>query len=195
MKFLFTPIVLFVLNLAGGTAKAANVCSSCQPYNIGDLVHRGSSWDSVFVGHAGFKGGNVSHVMPSDLPGKALQSTSLEAFINGHEYYGAKRLHSAPQHATHSAEAWIDWVDRVFDKLEFLACTGVDYDTRHTNQKGGRNDAGRFVFDCVGFAEHMWEYFGHNPTPDEFESGTGWPLTVYEQRDSPNVSDATWEPL
>jgi hypothetical protein len=37
--------------------------------------------------------------------------------------------------------------------------------------------------DCVGFTEHCYEYAGGNPTPDEFETGAGWPLTPREQRD------------
>ena len=144
VKFLFTQVMLFALNLAGGTAKAANVCGSYQPYNIGGLVHHGSSWDSVFLVHAGFKCGSLFHVMPTNIPGKALHMTSLEAFILGHELYGARRLHSSPRPLPHSPAALLNWVKGVFDKVEFLDRSGVDYDTRHRNQKGGHNDTGGF---------------------------------------------------
>ncbi|PIS47861.1 MAG: hypothetical protein COT17_01285 [Elusimicrobia bacterium CG08_land_8_20_14_0_20_51_18] len=49
------------------------------------------------------------------------------------------------------------------------------YSFTHTSQKGP------VEFDCVGFVEYVYEKIGLNPTPDDQETGAGWPLTPSEQ--------------
>ncbi len=49
------------------------------------------------------------------------------------------------------------------------------YSLTHESQKGPDK------FDCVGFTEYLYEKVGLNPTPDDQDSGWGWPLTPSEQ--------------
>jgi hypothetical protein len=52
---------------------------------------------------------------------------------------------------------------------------GHHYSDLHIYQKGPE------VFDCVGYGEYAYEAAGLNPTPDDQETGLGWPLTPAEQ--------------
>jgi hypothetical protein len=186
MRILFRA--LFVGAAFSGSALAQDrICPSCTPSNLGDLVHRDSSWDAAFVGHAGFKTLQINHVIPGQPAGQALGMVSLSNFIDAKPFWGGKMLLGVPRNDTSTADQWTAWTGRVFDKLEYLSRVGVDYDATHLSQKGGQGSRGRMVFDCVGFTEHMWEYFGYNPTDDSFEIGSGWPLTPREQRDSPRL--------
>jgi hypothetical protein len=54
---------------------------------------------------------------------------------------------------------------------------GHHYSDTHFSQKGPAD------FDCVGYTEAAYEAAGLNPTPDEYETGWGWPLTPSEQFD------------
>lgn len=58
-----------------------------------------------------------------------------------------------------------------------LAPQGKEYSDSHLSQKGP--DA----FDCVGYTEYAYEAAGINVTPDDYETGWGWPLTPAEQYD------------
>jgi len=56
-----------------------------------------------------------------------------------------------------------------------MGTLGIRYGDSHKHQKGPD------VFDCVGYAEYLYELVGLNPTPNKYEYGLGWPLTPYEQ--------------
>ena len=56
-----------------------------------------------------------------------------------------------------------------------IAKLGHHYSNSHFQQKGPE------YFDCVGFAEYAYEAASLNPTPDDQETGWGWPLTPAEQ--------------
>ncbi len=56
-----------------------------------------------------------------------------------------------------------------------IAKLGHHYSNSHFQQKGPD------YFDCVGFTEYAYEAAGLNPTPDDQETGWGWPLTPAEQ--------------
>ena len=181
-------LILCGVILVGAPASASSVCKRCEPQELGDLLHRDSTWDALFVGHAGLFLGEgaepIVDVAVGRKSSKALRRITLEDFKEGGSYWGAKALKGAPQRETLNEAGRSLWRQRVTDKIDFFMRSGVDYDLLHLTQKGGRSREGRFLFDCVGFTEHVWEYLGFNPTPDAFESGLGWPLTVREQRDS-----------
>lgn len=52
---------------------------------------------------------------------------------------------------------------------------GHHYSDTHFSQKGPED------FDCVGYTEYAYEAAGLNPTPNNQETGWGWPLTPAEQ--------------
>jgi len=56
-----------------------------------------------------------------------------------------------------------------------FAKLGHRYNNLHDTQKGP------LEFDCVGLTEYAYESAGLNPTPDELETGWGWPLTPAKQ--------------
>ena len=55
------------------------------------------------------------------------------------------------------------------------AKVGHHYSDTHFSQKGPED------FDCVGYTEYAYEAAGLNPTPNDQETGWGWPLTPAEQ--------------
>lgn len=55
------------------------------------------------------------------------------------------------------------------------AKVGSHYSDTHFSQKGP------VEFDCVGYTEYAYEAAGLNPTPNDQETGWGWPLTPAEQ--------------
>ncbi len=56
-----------------------------------------------------------------------------------------------------------------------IAKLGHHYSDTHLSQKGPED------YDCVGYTEYAYEAAGLNPTPDDQETGWGWPLTPAEQ--------------
>ena len=184
-------LIGLALALGFGMAQQAQagICSTCLPEESGDLLHRASGIDAAFVGHAGI---NLEEGVIADVtlrgPGRALDMVDLTTFLAGNTMWGAKRPKDRPQNI--DADAATLWQMRIRDKLEYFRRVGVTYDATHLSQKGtSRDDDGHFLFDCVGFTEHVLEYLGHNPTADEYESGAGWPLTPREQRDSDRLED------
>jgi len=116
------------------------------------------------AGHVGVYAGveNGEHmVIEGWLP---VRKVSLKVFIGNWPYYGNRTTPVRPTAAQRAAI--VDYV---------RAQLGKGYDMAHTGQKGPGK------FDCVGLAEAAYEAAGLNPTPDEFESGWGWPLTPTEQ--------------
>jgi len=169
---------------------ADRICRSCEPVGFGEILHRDSTWDAAFIGHAALHLDRIYDVSVGRAPGKALRAISLADFKAEGPYWGAKALKDRPRREAFSPEDWEQWQARVLDKVEFFMRSGVTYDYLHIFQKGKRTDGGHFLFDCVGFTEHLWESLGYNPTPDRYEKGWGWPLTVREQRDSPHLEHA-----
>lgn len=116
------------------------------------------------AGHVGVYAGveNGEHmVIEGWLP---VRKVPLKVFIAGWPYYGNRTTPARPTAAQRTLI--VDYV---------RAQLGKGYDMAHTGQKGPEK------FDCVGLAEAAYEAAGLNPTPDEFESGWGWPLTPTEQ--------------
>ena len=89
---------------------------------------------------------------------------------------------------------------KVVNRAREIASWRTKYDGAHNNQKGKwfkkcvkrkwgwawcvKEKRDFWESDCVGFAEHCFEYSGGNPSRKNFETGVGgWPLTVREQRD------------
>jgi hypothetical protein len=61
-----------------------------------------------------------------------------------------------------------------------MGTRGLRYSTTHFKQKGP------YEYDCVGYAEYLYEQAGLNPTEDKRETGPGWPLTPWEQFEATN---------
>jgi len=137
----------------------------------GDIVFRkgyfgllNSAIKAQTVGHVGIYSGieNGEHmVIEGWLP---VRKTTLKHFISDWPYYGNYTTAPAPTPAQRNLI-----LDYASSQL------GKAYDFTHGIQKGP------LKFDCVGLAEAAYESVGLNPTPDEFESGWGWPLTPTEQ--------------
>jgi len=116
------------------------------------------------VGHVGVYAGyeDGEHmVIEGWLP---VRKVPLKVFVGGWPYYG--NYTTSPEPTTAQRDLIVDYVREQL---------GKGYDMAHTIQKGP------VKFDCVGLAEAAYEAAGLNPTPDEFETGWGWPLTPTEQ--------------
>lgn len=116
------------------------------------------------VGHVGIYSG-MENGEPMVIEGWVpVRKATLEKFLNGWPFYGNYTTAPKPDAAQRGLV------------LKFAqAQLGKVYDYVHTAQKGPLS------FDCVGLAEAAYEYAGLNPTPDDFETGWGWPLTPTEQ--------------
>ena len=174
-----------IMDAGRGMAEAsAEICASCLPEFEGDLVHRDGTITSVYAGHAGIQSaGWIFHVTPGFGDRGLRIAFTLDKFLDGGgDFWGAKR------HLHINTRTQIE--ARLSDKIASHLRKGIRYDAGHLNQKGKLQADGTSVFDCVGFTEHVLEYLGHNATPDSYESGAGWPLTVREQRDSIYLSNA-----
>ncbi len=116
------------------------------------------------VGHAGiYIGFENDQPMVIDA-GLIMRKITLNFFIRDWPYYGNRTTFPAPDQP--QRKMIIDFA---------AAQIGKPYDMLHSTQKGPEK------FDCVGLTEAAYEYAGLNPTPDNLESGAGWPLTPYEQ--------------
>lgn len=116
------------------------------------------------VGHVGIYAGveDGEHmVIEGWLP---VRKVPLKVFVGNWPFYGNYTTLPGPSPAQRAAV--VDYA---------RAQLGRGYDMAHTVQKGPEK------FDCVGLAEAAYEAAGLNPTPDEFETGWGWPLTPTEQ--------------
>lgn len=116
------------------------------------------------VGHVGIYAGveDGEHmVIEGWLP---VRKVPLKVFVGNWPFYG--NYTTLPGPSTAQRAAVVDYA---------RAQLGRGYDMAHTVQKGPEK------FDCVGLAEAAYEAAGLNPTPDEFETGWGWPLTPTEQ--------------
>ncbi len=160
---------------------AANSCVwAIEP---GDIVYRKGCFGlpqeiigRLPVGHAAIylggggsngKGAMVVEAMPNDRVPPGVRKMSLGKFIAGWPYYGNRTVHPKPTQAQRS---------EICASAQSLI--GLPFDETHFVQKGPDK------YDCVGLTEKAYELAGLNPSPDEMESGWGWPLTPKEQFDS-----------
>jgi hypothetical protein len=143
----------------------------------GTAVHRNSSATAFFVGHAGiYFDGKVVHCTVGHDP-HAVRQDSFKAWKDGNEFWGYRR-------DKHSGVNYQNIVTQALERCSWR----TEYDGAHNNQKGkwfkewfsGKR---YWESDCVGFVQGLYEDNGGNPTPGEYETGAGWPLTVREQRD------------
>lgn len=195
-------IILSLFIISSGFAYSQDrICEACDPRMTGDIVHRASGFDSLFVGHAGIyvADNRFYHVtsIGSNIEA-ALQRVGWITFFSSEpgklrDSWGAKRPSSRPNGLS-AAE-----VSKLETETQNLMEVGVMYDFKHVNQKGKffRQPPGSEVlfgegymeFDCVGYVEGIYENprrgLNINLTPNELEEGPGLPLTVREQRDSP----------
>jgi len=144
----------------------------------GLVVHRNSPWSAAWIGHAGImiSENTVLHCTTERDP-HAVGQDSFEDWRAGYECWGYRR------DATHNVD-----LEKAISRALEIASWRTEYDGTHNNQKGEWFKGWMcgpeyWEADCVGFTEHCYEYAGGNPTPDEFETGAGWPLTPREQRD------------
>ena len=138
------------------------------PYNIiNDLP----------IGHvgvfAGFEKENnkikaiIIDCVPDYFEPGGIRKVSWKKFTHNfsYPYYGNR---TTPQKPT------LEQRDKIIS-MAYKMLKPKAYSLTHYSQKGPKE------FDCVGFVEYLYEKVGLNPTPDDQESGPGWPLTPSEQ--------------
>ena len=151
----------------------------------GDLIYTGGwtgipqSWvNELPVGHAGLFGGadvrngiitiTIYDCQPDDFKpvGGVRKTFSWGDFTQQHKYpfYGNRTSSVRPTRA-----------QRKLIIKAAIAKLGWRYNSTHIDPKGPD------TFDCVGYTEYAYEAAGLNPTPDNQETGLGWPLTPAEQ--------------
>ncbi|MBI4656707.1 MAG: HEAT repeat domain-containing protein [Elusimicrobia bacterium] len=156
----------------------------------GDLIYSGGLTGAPLiitgelpVGHAGIfagteiENGKITPVIADCVPnwfkpyGGVRKIIKWKHFLHNYKYpfYGNRTLKMPPDEKQRQ--------DIVQIALQ-MAAAGFKYTEKHLQQKGPE------LYDCVGFTEAVYERAGMNPTPNEKESGWGWPLTVAEQFES-----------
>ncbi len=122
---------------------------------------------------------------------RALKYISLDQFIDGNEFFGAKR------HVSTTSGLSLEQQVSLLGRIGFFDASRIEYDGNHLDQTGTffeknwYRDHAHWEFDCVGFVERILGDIQIDLTDRSFEVGAGWPLTVREQRDSPHrVVDA-----
>ncbi len=171
MKTFSSVFCLVFLMISSECLSKSRSCPICPAEKDGDVVHRGSKMFENFPGHAGvFLDGSYLHVTPDfDKDEAALRSTSLDGFLAGNKFWGAKRHKSTPKGLSTSQ------VDIIRKRIGTIREFGVVYDTLHLNQKGifksvdfstdkMIGNSGYYQFDCVGFTEHIYENIRNHPT-------------------------------
>ena len=191
--------ILTLLAFTFGSQAFGGICKTCPAKKFGDIVHRSSALDGFFVGHSGLYNGSDKyyHVAPGyDDAEAALQRTGAITFLRENDSWGAKRPQVRSSGLSSSEASKMETIIRQF--MEY----GVIYDADHRQQTGKYFSQpsgkvvvwkpGYFQFDCVGFTEGIYgnkKSLSINVTPDKYETGIGWPLTVREQRDSTLLKD------
>lgn len=184
-------LTTFIFAAIFSSAAEATDCKKCLPKLTGDAVHRNSTPSGMWVGHAGIAAGKlISNIIPGrDDDYRALAMSHWEDYVVDEGlFWGAKRHKSLPGGLT------VDHIKALKKEIESKLAAKIKYDGNHLDQKGGefteRDGTKYFEYDCVGWVEHLYErIIGFNLTPDSFESGAGWPLTVREQSQSENAVD------
>jgi len=151
----------------------------------GDLIYTGGifgipqDWiGDMPVGHAGLYGGTEVR------DGKLVVVIYDCVPDNFEPYGGVRKIFSFYNFTHHNTYAFYgNRVTKVRPTAEqrdqiiqaAIAKLGHHYSDTHFSQKGPED------FDCVGYTEYAYEAAGLNPTPDDQETGWGWPLTPAEQ--------------
>ncbi|HBE88676.1 MAG TPA: hypothetical protein DDW67_06005 [Elusimicrobia bacterium] len=177
--------VLERLGQAGGVQSSPSAVPSAM--KKADLLYTGgqtgtiSDWftDMLPIGHTGIYGGTkiedgkilpvIYDCVPNYFKPGGTRTVGWYHYTHHFNYplYAVKTTRTPP--TDRQREAIIRTA---------LALQGKDYGLSHTEQKGPD------TFDCVGFSEYAYEQAGLNVTPDEQETGWGWPLTPAEQYDA-----------
>ena len=152
-----------------------------------DLIYTGgitgtiSGWFSpdLPIGHAGLfvgtevKDGKIKVVIADCVPdnfkpGGVRNIDSWSNFTHHfmYPYYGNRTTARKPTAAQR---------ERIAQLGIAMGKKGLHYSDTHFSQKGPKD------FDCVGYTEYLYEAVGLNPTENSYETGTGWPLTPWEQ--------------
>ncbi len=179
-KFLISFVLASQSSLSMAQSEA-RICPTCLPLNDGDFFHRSDALSPGWIGHAGIKltpkNGSSSAVYDFNTgrpKGKALQGISFLQWLDGREYWGAKR----------SSRMDLRRLNMLSARLFKLLNEPTEYDGNHLNQKGesmkGVDGRTYFEADCVGFVEGLHEETRDDLTPDANE---GPILFVTTQRD------------
>ena len=145
---------------------------------FGLIAHRNSDATGVFVGHACICVSDSEVIDCSTSRGSnAVQMITFDDWKADLECWGIR------EDDDHQVD-----LQKAVDRAHEINSWRTEYDGTHDNQKGewikGWFCAPKYwEADCVGFTEHCYEYAGGDPTPNDFGNGSGWPLTVREQRD------------
>lgn len=186
----FWGLVHFVSNTHPGYSQA-RICPHCLPRQDGDFLHREDALTPGWFGHVGIKltptGAGESQIydMSTNRPkGRALQAGTLEQWMVGQPFWGAKKSIELDQRR----------LDMMAARLYTLTRMQTEYDGNHLNQKGrvfSRFDGSEyFEADCVGFVEGLYEMSQIDLTPNHLE---GVLLLVKTQRDQSNASSVSLE--
>ncbi len=166
---------------------ASKIVYNSDAYNLslmrskyGLIAHRNSSATGAFVGHAGIFIDDGKNLIDCtiDRGHNAVQEISFDKWKDGKKCWGIREDDGHP----------VD-LNKAVNRAKEIDSWRTEYDGAHNNQKGkwfkGASCAPKYwEADCVGFTEHCYEFAGGNPTPNELETGAGWPLTPREQRDN-----------
>ncbi|MCX5784161.1 MAG: HEAT repeat domain-containing protein [Elusimicrobia bacterium] len=151
----------------------------------GDIIYTGGwlgipqSWiKDLPVGHVGLFGGadvrngrivvTIYDCQPNEFKpaGGVRKIFSWSDFTQQHKY---------PFYGNRTTSVHPTQVQRELIIKAAISKLGRRYNNTHIGPKGPD------TFDCVGYAEYAYEAAGLNPTPDDQETGLGWPLTPAEQ--------------
>lgn len=188
--------VLVMSSVLGATSALA---WSGKVSQVGDMIYKATGWDSLYVGHTGvlYTPGADRRIadVASGSDRTKYHHLSVVRSVGSFEndgYQGARRFTDERAHGlTYAQQA------ALLARVNYFNSSNVMYDDNHLDQKGTWfkhnywwQDQSHWEFDCVGFVERIMEDIGLNPTYGGYESGTGWPLTVGEQRDSSHLTAA-----
>lgn len=176
-----------LLEHIGHPSTVVNLKRSASGIEKADLIYTGgitgtiSGWFSpdLPIGHAGLfvgteaKDGKIKVVIADCVPDnfKPGGVRNIDSWYNFthhymYPYYGNRTTRVKP-----TAEQR----ERIAKLGIEMGKKGLTYSDTHFSQKGP------LKFDCVGYTEFLYEAVGLNPTENSYETGTGWPLTPWEQ--------------
>ena len=179
-----------ILEKTGSPARLDNLVPSKKVgAQKGDIFWTGGVIGSIFsslspdmpIGHPGIFAGTktedgriklvISDCVPDYFVPPGVRIVHSWYYFTHHykyPYYGNRTSKTRPTPSQRNAIA---------NLVLKMGTQGLRYDNLHLSQKGPK-------FDCVGYAEHIYERVGLDPTDSSYETGIGWPLTPYEQFDS-----------
>ncbi|MDO8804926.1 MAG: YiiX/YebB-like N1pC/P60 family cysteine hydrolase [Elusimicrobiota bacterium] len=156
---------------SSGSPAASGLEAAAGHMEPGDILFRkgyfgilNSLIEAQTVGHVGVYAGleNGKHMVIEGW--QPVRKVQLSTFVGDWPFYG--NYTTSPRPTRPQRDMILEYAS---------AQLGKGFDMSHVAQKGPAK------FDCVGLAEAAYEAAGLNPTPDDFETGWGWPLTPTEQ--------------